>query len=525
MACVYVQLRTLVLLSLSDTIFNQAKVTFAFSFLLLVLTSGCVSTTDEAPPEQVFTLTAPGIDTPYTGRVYVVIAPKSELAPIYTNYWFSPIELFAKDVQEWDGKEPLLISEKDLYFKRDWPKNVEELSVQGVIRTNQRHWHPLIGVGNRISAEKTFLTAEAYPASLALQLDNTNEVEWTFWDGKEKTIPKGIDHFTLKSELLSKFHGSHFEINVSVQLPKDYEARDQWPVLYYISGMGGNELAAISFTDSYPDVLDEVILVSADAMNYAGHSVFANSDVIGPWADFFATELVEHIEKSYHTSAKNYLTGGSSGGWSSLWLQLNYPDTFDGTWSFVPDPVDFRDFLQVDLYSENVNLFYDSLGGLRPAARNPKTGQLIFTLKEMASIEQVLGEGAQLGSLNSVFGIVDEKASAQGSRTAMPLFDVKSGRINPSVIEHWKQYDIRLLVQDPERFSAQSLSGKLNIVAGQYDNYYLEGAVELLREQFAEVGFEPSVRIVADMGHSIDDDTIKRMLEIIAENERVHNQE
>ena len=35
------------------------------------------------------------------------------------------------------------------------------------------------------------------------------------------------------------------------------------------------------------------------------------------------------------------LTGGSTGGWESLALQVYHPDFFGGTWTLYPDPVDF----------------------------------------------------------------------------------------------------------------------------------------------------------------------------------------
>ena len=50
-------------------------------------------------------------------------------------------------------------------------------------------------------------------------------------------------------------------------------------------------------------------------------------------------ELVPHIEKEYRaigTPAARFVTGHSSGGWSSLWLQISYPDYFGGTWSSSP---------------------------------------------------------------------------------------------------------------------------------------------------------------------------------------------
>src|SRR6201996_493468 len=51
------------------------------------------------------------------------------------------------------------------------------------------------------------------------------------------------------------------------------------------------------------------------------------------------------------------LTGHSSGGWAALWLQVTYPKLFGGTWPTSPDPSDFRDFLGIDLYAPNANVY------------------------------------------------------------------------------------------------------------------------------------------------------------------------
>ena len=56
------------------------------------------------------------------------------------------------------------------------------------------------------------------------------------------------------------------------------------------------------------------------------------------------------------------LNGHSSGGWSSLWLQVTYPEFFGGTWSTSPDPVDFRDFQRINVYSPGENMFRDAEG-------------------------------------------------------------------------------------------------------------------------------------------------------------------
>ena len=85
------------------------------------------------------------------------------------------------------------------------------------------------------------------------------------------------------------------------------------------------------------------------------------------------------LKSSFPTSRRTFpalatprarlLNGHSSGGWSSLWLQVTYPDFFGGTWSTSPDPVDFRDFQRINLYAAGENMFRDKDGKRRPIAR------------------------------------------------------------------------------------------------------------------------------------------------------------
>jgi hypothetical protein len=49
-----------------------------------------------------------------------------------------------------------------------------------------------------------------------------------------------------------------------------------------------------------------------------------------------------------------HATGGGR-----TWLETRHPDFFARAWATAPDPVDFDDFVGVDLYDPAVNLFVD----------------------------------------------------------------------------------------------------------------------------------------------------------------------
>ena len=147
-----------------------------------------------------------------------------------------------------------------------------------------------------------------------------------------------------------------------------------------------------------------MIYVMLDPNCRTGHHVFADSANNGPYGQALIEELIPHIETKFRALARpsaRFLTGHSSGGWSSLWLQVTYPDFFGGIWSTAPDPVDFRDFQMIDLYAAGTNMFTDDKGQRRPIARSNGKPSLYY--KPFSDMEDVMGRGGQLYSFEAVF--------------------------------------------------------------------------------------------------------------------------
>jgi hypothetical protein len=80
-------------------------------------------------------------------------------------------------------------------------------------------------------------------------------------------------------------------------------------------------------------------------------------------------------------AADRFLAGHSSGGWSALWLQVNYPGAFGGAWATAPDPVDFRSFCGPNLASARPGNFYRDARG-RPYRFDRHEGRDTTTLRE-----------------------------------------------------------------------------------------------------------------------------------------------
>ncbi len=100
-----------------------------------------------------------------------------------------------------------------------------------------------------------------------------------------------------------------------------------------------------------------------------------------------------------------FLHGHSSGGWSTLWLQIQNPSFFGGSWSSAPDPVDFTKFQVVDIYTVD-NMYWDPSGYPWPTARS--NGQVTCTARDESLIERVLSRGNG-GQWDAFVSYIDNK--------------------------------------------------------------------------------------------------------------------
>jgi S-formylglutathione hydrolase FrmB len=192
------------------------------------------------------------------------------------------------------------------------------------------------------------------------------------------------------------------------------------------------------------------------------------------------TEFIPLLEKNYRTNGARLLTGHSSGGWTVLWLQTQYPKVFDGCWSSAPDPVDFRAFQKINIY-EDINMFYDNDGAQFMVAT--VAGFFPWSSAKMAyQMENVVYRGEQMHSFDAVF-------SGKGVN-GLPenICNSATGEINPSVVEHWKKYDIALNLKNNWNSLKSDLNDKIRISIGTQDNFLLQYAVMSLETQMKELG-------------------------------------
>jgi hypothetical protein len=220
---------------------------------------------------------------------------------------------------------------------------------------------------------------------------------------------------------------------------------------------------------------------------YFDDSYAVNSANNGPYGDALLQELIPYLEEHFRIIRAPYarvLTGGSTGGWESLALEVLHPDFFGGTWTMYPDPIDFRRYQLVDIYSDD-NAFvvpgYEYMTPERPMMRTPE-GQVVQTMRQMSQLEDVLGShgrsAQQFEAWEAVYGPVGEDGNPR------PLFDNLTGKIDRSVATYMKEhgYDLAAYMKANWAKLSPQLKGKLHLYVGDMDNYYLNLAVYLLED-------------------------------------------
>ena len=95
-------------------------------------------------------------------------------------------------------------------------------------------------------------------------------------------------------------------------------------------------------------------------------------------------------------------------------------------------------------------------------------------------MEDVIGDGGQLHSFEAVFSPLGPDGRPR------PLWDRATGAVDPEVARAWQTYDIRLVLERNWPTLGPKLKGKLHVVIGDLDTFYLEGAVALLKASLRE---------------------------------------
>lgn len=435
---------------------------------------------------------------PYTGRVYLFFGKNPRREPRTGPDWFRPEPFVALDVKNWKPDEPLRLGTSSGDRLLAYPKPLAELdlkdhSVQAVVRFNPHERTVGTGPGNGYSAVTAVKEVEGSAAAQTLIVD------------KRVPEPKFPENdwcklLKVKSTLLSEFYRRDVFLQATVLLPASYREQPErrYPVICTVPGFGGTHLHGVR-QEPLKETNEggvEFLRLLLDPSCPLGHHVFADSANNGPVGRALVEEFIPELDRQYRTVAKptaRFLTGHSSGGWSTLWLQVNYPDTFGGTWSTAPDPVDFRDFQRIDMYRAGENMYRDAAGERRPLAR--MNGQVALWYDNFDRMEEIVGYGGQLHSFEAVF-------SPRGTDGApQRAWNRATGDVDTAVTRTWEKYDIRLILETRWPELRPKLAGKLHVIMGDADTFYLEGATRLLHESLRKLGSDAVVEMVPGKTH------------------------
>ncbi|HEX5180405.1 MAG TPA: alpha/beta hydrolase-fold protein [Gemmatimonadaceae bacterium] len=327
---------------------------------------------------------------------------------------------------------------------------------------------------------------------------------------------KWVKHVKIQSRLLTAFWGHPMYLGATVLLPAGYdEHADQHYAVIYEQGHftlsppfgfdpngtpetaehaarrrmnterePGYEFARAWMSDSFPRV---IAITFQHPTPYYDDSYAINSVNDGPYGDAIVQELIPYLEKQFRIVAKPYariLIGGSTGGWEALALQIYHPDFFGGAWGLYPDPVDFRRYQLSNIY-EDTSAFAIArspwLASEVPAERE-SSGMPTITMRQESQLEDALGthgrSGEQLEAWEAVWGPTD----ADGYPAA--LWDKRTGHMNRQVADYMRDhgYDLRAYLQNHWSTVGPELQGKLHVVVGEMDSYYLNLACYLLQD-------------------------------------------
>jgi hypothetical protein len=433
---------------------------------------------------------------PVSGRVMVFFSRRSN-NPMRGPNWFSPEPFFGKDVVDVKPGDEVILDNS----VRGFPGSLDDVEsgtwkVQAVLDHDFFFANHSNGPGNFYSdvVEVEFNNG-ADNGDINLQLKNVI---------KAKPLPD-TDSFKLvklESKLLSDFHKREVYERAGVILPASYDANPEkrYPVYYEVTGFGGSLPGVRSRYGSKPPITGEgeaeFIHVYLTGQCKWGHHVYADSATNGPRGEALIKEMIPHIDSTFRTIAEptaRFVGGHSSGGWSSLWLQVTYPETFGGCWSTAPDPVDFRDWQGSDIYTGE-SAFYEADGKTKkPLAR--RQGKVMLWYADFCKMDDAMGRGGQIRSFEAVF-------SPKG-KDGLPrfAFDRKTGLPDPEVIEYWKRYDIGLTLQNNWDQLKDKLAGKVHVYMGDVDTFYLEGATVLLGQRLQSLGSDAVVEIFPGKDH------------------------
>ncbi len=382
------------------------------------------------------------------GRLLIYLSETDKSEPRFSSVFDGNAFIFGKNFNNWDKNESkTIIGDNGWVTTSEWDFN----SVPQGVYYMQAVW-----IQNRDSESRSNIPGNLYTAPVKVDTKEKQQIDLVL----SAIIPERkledhelAEYFETESPVLSAWWNKSMHLKASVLLPSGYKCHPnkKYPVRYNVAGYGGrynriNSLIKNKEFMSWWSSKDapQIITVFLDGEGPFGDCYQLDSDNSGPYGEALIKGLIPTIEKQYRiigTTETRFVDGCSNGGCVSLALQLIYPETFNGCWSYSPDPVSFAKMQLVNVY-QNENAFYNDRGYLRPSMRDIY-GEPRFSIKQEITAENVEGysntyvtSGGQWGAWNALY-------SPKGKDgLPVPIFDPVTGAVNKEAAEHWEKYDL-----------------------------------------------------------------------------------
>jgi hypothetical protein len=346
--------------------------------------------------------------------------------------------------------------------------------------------------GNFYSVPVEIEITAANPGSIEIVLDQVIPVI----DPPSDT--EYVKHIRMRSDLLSEFWGEDTYVGAHILLPEGFDENPdaRYPLMVF-HGHFPDDFRGFRPDPPDPD-LEPDYSARFDVEGYNITQQQEAHDFYKEWTsddfprfivygDALTYELIPFLEEKFRGVGEGWARftyGGSTGGWEAMAVQVFYPDEYNGAFIGCPDPIDFREYMNLNIYEDENAYWYESdFQKLPRPAHRDYLGNVHASQYDYNRLELVLGDKSRSGQQYDIWEATYSPMGEDGY--PVRLWDKETGEIDHEVAEYWREnFDLMHILKRDWETLGPKLEGKLHIYVGDMDNYYLNNAVYLAEEFF-----------------------------------------